>query len=162
MPSFDIVSEVNLQEVKNAVEHVRKEIGTRYDFKGSKSSVDLTVENLITVVADDNMKLQALQELLRQKLAKRGVSPKSVEFKDPVPAASNTLRQEVVVKQGLTDEELKRINKLIKEKKLKVTGQIQDKQIRVTAKKRDDLQEIIGYLRTAVTDINLQFLNFRD
>ncbi len=162
MPSFDVVSEVNTQEVKNAVEHVKKEINTRYDFKGSKSSVELTKDTLITVIADDNMKLQALQGLLREKFAKRGVSPKSIEFKTPVPAASDTLRQELEIKQGLKDDELKRINKIIKEQKLKVTSQIQGNQLRVTGKKRDDLQACIAALQTTVTDLDLQFINFRD
>ena len=163
MPSFDIVSIVNVQEVKNAVEHVRKEISTRYDFKGSKSSVEyLEDKSLIVVIGDDKMKLQALQELLKQKLAKRGVSPKSVKFEDPTPAASDTLRQQVIIKQGLSDEEVKKINKSIKGMTLKVSSQIQGDQIRVTGKKRDDLQAVIAQLRKDIADLELQFVNFRD
>jgi len=162
MPSFDIVSEVDIQEVRNAVDQVRREVATRYDFKGSKSSLEFSEETLIVIVADDKMKLAALQELLKQKLAKRGVSVKSVEFKDPQPAGSDTLRQEVLLKQGLKDEELKRINKHIKTVGVKVASQIQGQQLRVTGKKRDDLQDIIASLRKDMTDLELQFTNFRD
>lgn len=163
MPSFDVVSEVNMQEVKNAVDQVLREIGTRYDFKGSKSSVELKEkENLIILVADDKMKLAAVQEMLKQKLAKRGVSLRSVEFKDASAAGGDTLRQEVVVKQGLSDEERKRINKAIKGMSFKVSSQIQDQQIRVTGKKRDDLQGVIQVLRTEIKDVELQFINFRE
>lgn len=162
MPSFDVVSQVNMMEVRNAVEHVRKEISTRYDFKGSKSSVDLEQETHIQLLADDKMKLSAIQELLKQKLAKRGVSPRAVEFKDPVPASGDSLRQEVLIKQGLKEEDLKRINKLIKAKGFKVTSQIQGEQLRVSGKKRDDLQAVIASLRQEVNDLELQFVNFRD
>ncbi len=162
MPSFDVVSEVSVQEVRNAVDQVQREIKTRYDFKGSKSSIEFQEEALIVVVADDQLKLQALQDLLRQKLAKRGVSIRSVEFKDPQPAGSDTLRQEVIIKQGLKEEDLKRLNKQIKGLGLKVSSQIQGDQLRVTGKKRDDLQQVIQGLREAVSDLELQFTNFRD
>lgn len=161
MPSFDIVSKADLQEVRNAVDQAKREITTRYDFKDSKASVDIT-DTLITVVADDNMKLKALQEILKLKLAKRNVSLKCVEFKDAQPAGGDMLRQEVIVKQGLSDEEQKKINKSIKTQKQKVTSQIQGEQIRVTGKKRDDLQAIIGFLRTEFKDLELQFVNFRE
>lgn len=162
MPSFDVVSEINIQEVRNAVDQVKREIGTRYDFKGSKSSVDFVDDAQIIIVADDKMKLAAMQELLRQKLSKRGVSTKSVEFKDPQPAGSDTLRQEILLKQGLKDDELKRLNKHIKGLGLKVASQIQGNQLRVTGKKRDDLQSVIACLRRDLTDLELQFTNFRD
>ena len=163
MPSFDIVSEVNMQEVKNAVEQVTREITTRYDFKGSKSSIELLEkEKQIIIVADDKMKLQAVQEITRQKLAKRGVSLKSLEWKDEAVAGGDTLRQEITIKQGIETEDLKRLNKLIKEMKEKVTSQIQGDQLRVTGKKRDDLQVVIANLKRSVTDIELQFINFRE
>ncbi|RIL11545.1 MAG: YajQ family cyclic di-GMP-binding protein [Proteobacteria bacterium] len=162
MPSFDVVSIVNSQEVKNAIDQVQRELTQRYDFKGSKSSVELKDIATIEVVADDTMKLQAIQELMRQKFAKRGVSNKSVKFSDPIKGASDTLRQEVRVKQGLTDEELKRLNKSIKDLKIKVTAQIQGDQLRVSGKKRDDLQGVIAALRNSIQDIDLQFVNFRD
>ncbi|MBX7136984.1 MAG: YajQ family cyclic di-GMP-binding protein [Oligoflexia bacterium] len=161
MPSFDVVSEVNLQEVTNAVDQTRREISTRYDFKDSKSSVELKVAE-IHIVADDNMKLKAVQDILRQKLSKRGVSLKMVVFEDPIPGGGDTLKQTVKVKQGLQDEELKRVNKAIKEMKFKVTSQIQGNQLRVTGKKRDDLQEVIGALKGQIQDLELQFTNFRE
>ncbi|MBN8549986.1 MAG: YajQ family cyclic di-GMP-binding protein [Deltaproteobacteria bacterium] len=162
MPSFDVVSKVELQEVKNALDQTSREIGTRYDFKGSKSSVELKEDTLIILMADDDMKQKAVQEILRTKLSKRGVSLKSVEFKDPTRAGGDMLRQEIVIKQGLSDDDLKKVNKAIKEQKAKVTSQIQGNQIRVTGKKRDDLQEVIAYLRTTMKDLELQFINFRD
>jgi cyclic-di-GMP-binding protein len=163
MPSFDVVSTVNMQEVKNAVEQVQREITTRYDFKGSKSSIELKEkEAQIIIVADDNMKLAAMQDILRQKLSKRGVSLKSTEWKDAAPAGGDTIRQEVIVKQGLSSDELKRLNKAIKEMKEKVSSQIQGDQLRVTGKKRDDLQSVISQLRASIKDIELQFVNLRD
>jgi len=161
MPSFDVVSEVNLQEVLNAVDQVKREIGTRYDFKDSKSTIDLK-DTEITIVADDQMKLKAIQELLKQKLAKRGVSLKSVSFEEAQPAGGDLIRQLVKIKQGLDDEQLRRVNKLIKASGMKVTSQIQGNQLRISGKKKDDLQAIIAHLRSNITDIELQYINFRD
>jgi cyclic-di-GMP-binding protein len=161
MPSFDIVSSVEMQEVVNAVDQTRREIETRYDFKGSKATVTLSKE-IIEVLADDQMKLDAIDEILRQKLAKRQISLKSVKFGDAKKAGGDMLRQEVTVKQGLTEEELKRVQKLIKAEKFKVTAQTQGDEIRVSGKKRDDLQTVIGFLRSSVEDIDLQYVNFRD
>lgn len=163
MPSFDIVSEVNIQEVKNAVDQTQREIGTRYDFKDSGATVELKEkEGVIQLHGPDKLRMSAMQEILRQKLSKRGVSQKSVTFEDPQPAGGDTLKQIVTIKQALSDDEKKRINKLIKETKLKVTSQIQGDQVRVTGKKRDDLQTAIATLRSSVTDIELQFTNFRE
>lgn len=162
MPSFDVVSKVELQEVKNAIDQTMREIGTRYDFKGSKSSVELAEETLMVILADDDLKLRSVQDILKAKLAKRGVSLKSIEFKDATKAGGDMLRQEVVIKQGLADDDLKKINKTIKEHKAKVTSQIQGNQIRVTGKKRDDLQAVIAHLRSSMTQLELQFINFRD
>lgn len=162
MPSFDVVSKVNIQEVKNALDQARREIETRYDFRDSKSEIDFKDEALIVLIADDQMKLGAVRDILQTRLAKRGVSLKSLEFKDPQKAGGDMLRQEVLVKQGLKDDELKRINKSIKELKLKVTSQIQGDQVRVSGKKRDDLQSAISALRGAITDLELQYVNFRD
>lgn len=161
MPSFDVVSKVDEQEVRNAVDQVQREITTRYDFRGSKTSVVLE-ELLIKIHTEDKMRLGSVQTLLREKLAKRGVSLKLVEFKEPVAAGGDTLKQEVVAKQGLSDDELKRLNKIIKNQKIKVTSQIQGDQLRVSGKKRDDLQSIIAVLKAEVTDLELQFVNFRD
>jgi hypothetical protein len=150
-----------MQEVKNAVDQVHREITTRFDFRDSKSSIELEEMN-IKLLADDKMKLAAIQDVLRQKLAKRSVSLKTVEFKDPEPAGGDMIRQLVVVKQGLSDDELKKINKAIKASKLKVSSQIQGVQIRVTGKKRDDLQLAIAALRSEFKDLELQFTNFRE
>lgn len=161
MPSFDVVSEVNMQEVTNAVDQVRREIGTRYDFKGAKCEVALESDG-IHLLADDEMRLKAVQEILRQKLAKRGVSLKSVVFEESQKAGGDMLKQLVIVKQGLAEDELKKIVKLIKTEKFKVQAQIQGDQLRVTGKKRDDLQEVIGFLKRTVQDTDLQYTNFRE
>jgi len=163
MPSFDVVSEVDMQEVKNAVDQAQREIGQRYDFKGSKSSLELKEkESQIILVADDKLKLSALQDILRQRLSKRNVSMKSVEFADPVPAGGDTIRQVATIKMALKDEELKKLNKTIKDTKLKVTSHIQGAQLSVSGKNRDDLQSVIAHLKKSITDIELQFNNFRD
>jgi uncharacterized protein YajQ (UPF0234 family) len=163
MPSFDVVSEVNKQEVKNAVDQTTREIQTRYDFKDSKATVELNEKDwIITLHCPDKLKMSALEEILRQKLSKRGVSLKSVKFEGAQPAGGDTLRQLVTIKQGLSEEERKRVTKMIKEAKLKVTAQIQGDQVRVTGKQRDDLQTAIARLRTEITDVELQFINFRD
>jgi uncharacterized protein YajQ (UPF0234 family) len=163
MPSFDVVSEVNKQEVKNAVDQTTREIQTRYDFKDSKATVELNEkDSVITLHAPDKLKMGALEEILRQKLSKRGVSLKSVKFEGSQPAGGDTLRQLVTIKQGLSEDERKRVTKMIKEAKLKVTAQIQGDQVRVTGKQRDDLQTAIAKLKTSITDIELQFINFRD
>lgn len=163
MPSFDIVSEVNIQEVKNAVDQVSREISQRYDFKDSKATVEFKEkEGEILLHGPDKLRLSSMEEILRQKLAKRGVSLKSCTFNEAQPAGGDTLKLTVTVKQALNDEEKKRINKLVKESKLKLTSQIQGDQVRVTGKKRDDLQAAIAYLRTSTDDLDLQFTNFRE
>ena len=163
MPSFDVVSKVNIQEVKNAVDQTSREIQTRYDFKGANATVELQEkEGVIQLHGPDKLRMSAMEEILRQKLSKRGVSLKSITFEDLTPAGGDTLRQKVVVKQGLSEEERKRLNKFIKDAKLKVTSQIQGDQVRVTGKNKDDLQATIAQLRTNMTDLDLQFTNFRD
>ena len=161
MPSFDVVSSVDMAEVGNAVDQTRREIQTRYDFKDSKSEVTQKGE-LVEILADDDMRLRAVQDILKQKLAKRQVSLKSVTFEDPQKAGGDMLRQEIQIKQGLSTDELKRLNKLIKAEKFKVSSQSQGDQLRVTGKKRDDLQTVIGFLKSKVEDLDLQFTNFRD
>lgn len=164
MPSFDIVSEVNLQEVDNAINQVRKEIGTRYDFKGSIAEIKFTEkDSKLEILADDKMKLQALVEILNQKMSKRGISLKSLDYKDPEKASGDALRQTVILKQGISTDDGRKLVKKIKELPVKkVQAQIQDDQVRVTAPKRDDLQEVIQALKASVDDIDLQFTNFRD
>lgn len=162
MPTFDVVSKVNMQEVDNAVNQARKEISTRYDFKDSKSKIDYDEES-ITLLADDSMKLKAITEILNQKMTKRGISVRSLEYKDAEPASGDMIRQSVIIKQGISTDDGRKIVKLIKEMGVKkVQAQIQDDQIRVTGPKRDDLQEVIGMLKQKATDWDLQFVNFRD
>lgn len=162
MPSFDVVSKADKQEVRNAVDQALREIASRFDFRGSKSTIEQKSDEEIVIVADDKMRLGAVQEILKLKFAKRNVSLKSVVFEEPTAAGGDTLRQMVRVKQGLTDDELKKLNKEIKATKLKISSQIQGDQLRVTGKKRDDLQAAIAHLRQAMPDIELQFVNFRD
>ena len=163
MPSFDVVVSVNAQEVVNAVDQVTREYTTRFDFKGSKASVELKAkEQEIIVLADDDMKLKALQEMIKQKLAKRGVSLKSVVFEAETQAGGSMLRQLVKIKQSLSSEELKRLSKSVKDSKIKVAASIQGEQLRVTGKNRDDLQTCIQYLKDNAADLDLQFTNFRE
>ena len=161
-PSFDIASEVDLQEVDNAVNQSIKEIGTRYDFKGAKCSFEFNREKkIIIIVAADDMKLKAMQDMLTTKGAKRNISPKAFKFKDPEDALGGSLRQTVELVLGLSQEMAKKIVKLIKDTKLKVQGSIQGEKIRVSGKKLDDLQEIQKMLREKTLEVPLQFENYR-
>lgn len=161
MPSFDVVSKVDMQELDNAVNQAIKEIQTRYDFKGSKSKVELNSEH-IEIVADDKMKLEAIHQILNQKLVKRGIGLKSLDYKEPEKASGDALRQKVEIKQGISTEDGKKINKKIKDLGLKkVSSQIQGDQVRVNGPKRDDLQEVIAALKSSI-DLELQFVNFKD
>jgi uncharacterized protein YajQ (UPF0234 family) len=163
MPSFDVVSKVDIQEVKNAVNQCEREVKTRFDFKDTLAEYELNEKDgIITVHGADRLRMGALEEILKQKLSKRGVSLKSVTFEEPQPAGGDTLKQKVIIKQGLSDDERKRLNREIKDSKLKVTSQIQGDQLRVSGKNRDDLQSVIALLRSKVTDLEMQFVNFRD
>lgn len=161
MPSFDIVSEVNLQEVDNAINQTAKEIGTRYDFKGSKSKVEHEGA-VITVVADDDYKLEQVIEVLKEKLVRRKIEPGVLDFAKPEQASGNLIRQVITVKQGVDTELAKKIVKMIKGSKVKVQAAIQGDAVRVTGKKRDDLQEIIAKVKEAGFELPLQYINFRD
>jgi cyclic-di-GMP-binding protein len=160
MPSFDICSEIDLQEVRNAVDQANREIATRFDFKGVKASFELA-EGKILMVAEQEFQLQQMMDILRQKLVKRSVDLKALDPRDPITTL-NAARQEVGLKQGVDAETAKRMVKAIKASKLKVQAQIQGDQVRVTGKKRDDLQEAIAELRTEDWGLPLQFTNFRD
>lgn len=163
MPSFDVTVKVNNAEVLNAVDQTKRELSTRYDFKGSKSSIELQEKEMeITLLADDNMKLSALQEMSKQKLAKRGISLKSVSYEPETQAGGGMLRQIIKIKQSLTPEELKKLAKIIKDKKMKVTPSIQGEQLRISGKKRDDLQQCMKILESEAEDLDLEFDNFRD
>jgi uncharacterized protein YajQ (UPF0234 family) len=162
MPSFDVVSEVDRQEVKNAVDQAQREIGTRFDFKGTNSSIEQNdlVLTLRTVSED---RLAALRQVLEERLVKRGVSLKGVDYGKVEQASGDTVRQVVTIKVGIGSDKAREINKLIKEKGPKgVSSQTQGDQIRVTGKKRDDLQTVIAELKAADLGIPLQFTNFRD
>ncbi|RNC72321.1 MAG: YajQ family cyclic di-GMP-binding protein [Desulfuromonadales bacterium] len=161
MPSFDIVSKVDMQEVDNAVNQTVKEIGQRYDFKGSKCEVTLE-KDAIKILADDDFRLKAIVDILQSKFIKRGISAKALQYGKAEPASGSMVRQIVTVQQGISKEKGKDIVAVIKESKLKVQGQIQDDQVRVTGKNRDDLQQAIQLLRGKDLGIELQFVNFRD
>ena len=161
MPSFDIVSEVDKQEIKNAVEQVNKEVANRFDFKGSDARVE-QAEQVLTVYADDDFKLDQVQEVLNAKLIKRGIDIRCLEIGDSEKVSGNKAKRLVTVKSGLDTELSKKIVKLLKEAKLKVTASIQGDSVRVAGAKRDILQEAIALVRKNVSDFPLQFQNFRD
>ncbi|MFZ3209630.1 MAG: YajQ family cyclic di-GMP-binding protein [Geobacteraceae bacterium] len=160
MPSFDIVSKVEMNEVDNAVNQTVKEISQRYDFKGSKCEVAL--ENVaIRVLADDDFRLKAILDILQSKFIKRGLSLKALQYGKAESASGGMVRQIITIQQGISKEHGKEINNFIKEFKLKVQSQIQDDQVRVTGKNIDDLQEVIRLLKTKEMGIEMQFINFR-
>ncbi|WP_426446977.1 YajQ family cyclic di-GMP-binding protein [Paenibacillus sp. S-38] len=158
--SFDIVSKLDMQEMNNAINQAEKEIATRFDFKGSKSSIALDKEELV-VVSDDDFKLQNVLDILQSKMAKRGISLKNLEYGKVEGASSGTVRQRIKVKQGVDQDNAKKINIMIRDSKLKVKSQIQGDQIRVTGKSKDDLQAVMALLRKADLPLDLQFINFR-
>lgn len=161
MPSFDVVSKVDMQEIDNAVNQARKEIEQRYDFKGTKNELDLAKDTLNILAADD-YKLDAILEILRGKLARRNLSPKCFEYGKRETASHNQARMKVTIVQGISKEKGKEVVQAIKDSKLKVQAQIMEDQVRVTGKKIDDLQEVIQALRGKDFDIELQFVNMRD
>ncbi|MGH8637590.1 MAG: YajQ family cyclic di-GMP-binding protein [Burkholderiales bacterium] len=161
--SFDITSGVDLQEVDNAVNQAKKEVAQRYDFKGSRASVDLNrTENTITLVADDEFKLNALWEILQGRMVRRGVPTKNLTLADVERAANDTVRRVVSLQQGIPTEAAKEIVKFLKDRKLKkVQAAIQADQVRVTSGSKDDLQEAIRLLREHDFGVALQFGNYR-
>ena len=161
MPSFDIVSQVNEQEVKNAIEQTNKEITNRYDFKGSDARVEQTKLEL-TVFADDEFKLGQVMDVLRGRLAKRNVDVRHLESASVEKISGDKVKQVVKVKVGIPQEKGKEIQKLIKDSKLKVQASLQGDAVRVSGAKKDDLQNAIQLVKKAVADLPLQFINFRD
>ncbi len=162
MPSFDIVSKTDIHEIDNALAGVRREIETRFDFKGSRCTVERN-ENDITLLADDEPKLQQMQELLRVYVTRRKLEAAALDFsKKPERAAGDALRHVVTVKQGIAQELAKTIVKGIKDSKMKVQVSIQGDELRVTGKKRDDLQDAIQLVRGMKIEQPLQYINFRD
>ena len=161
MPSFDVVSRLDLAEVDNAVAGIDREISTRFDFKGSKCSVKRE-EGAIQLIADDDLKLKQMHELLKVHLTRRKVDPGALDFKTPEKASGNTLRQSVVLRQGVDGDLARQLVREIKDSKLKVQVAIQGDELRVSAKKRDDLQAAISVMRGLKIAQPLQYLNFRD
>jgi hypothetical protein len=160
MASFDIVSEINLQEVDNAVNQARKEVEGRYDFKGSVAEIQWDKKEII-ILAEDDYKVEAMGSILQSKLHRRGVDIKSFKFDKPEPAGGKMLRQKITMVQGIEKEVAKDIVKLIKDTKLKVQPQIMDDKVRVTSKSIDELQETIAKVRAGNFPIPLQFNNMR-
>ncbi|MCX5705498.1 MAG: YajQ family cyclic di-GMP-binding protein [Candidatus Omnitrophica bacterium] len=160
--SFDVVSEVDLQEMDNAVNQASKELAQRYDFKGSKSSIayDRT-EKLVTLIADDDFKLRALTDMLVGRMAKRGISVKSLKFNDPEKAFEGYLRQKIEICMGIDKENAKKLTGIIKELGLKAQAQIEGEKIKVSSAKKDDLQAVIAHLRALEFPIPLSFCNYR-
>ncbi len=161
MPSFDIVCETDMQEMDNAVNQARKEIATRYDFKGSRSSIELQ-DGVITIIGDDDAKVHAVAEILRARMARRNLDPKCLDYGPIEDASGGTRRQAIRIKQGVSQELAKQIVKRIKQEKMKVQAAIQGDQVRVSGKKRDDLQAVIALVRGMDADRPLKFTNFRD
>lgn len=161
MPSFDIVSRIEIPEVDNAIQGAMREIATRYDFKGSSSSIKRTDEEIL-ITADDELKMKQVQELLRGHMAKRKVDVGSLEFQSPQKASGKSLRQTVLIKQGIERDLGQKIVKMIKGSKLKVQVAIQGDELRVSAKKRDDLQDTIAMIKSSGISQPLQYVNFRD
>ena len=161
MPSFDVVSQVDMQEVANALQQTRREIQQRYDFKDSQTSIDQE-EGKLTITSDDDFKVKAVVEVLQGKLAKRNVSLKSLEYGKVEPAGGGLARQVITNHQVLDTDDGRELMKIIKGTKIRVQAQIQNDQIRVTGKKRDDLQEVIQALRGIDFRRPLQYVNFRD
>lgn len=163
MPSFDVVSEIDRMEVKNAVDQSLRELTTRFDFKGSVATIELDAKTgNILLTVDDGAKMKALREIVTGKLAKRGVDLRNVDHKDPDISPLGHSRQEIAIKQGLEGEKGKEISRAIKALGLKVQAAFQDGQVRVTGTKRDDLQKVIASLRSADFEVALNFKNFRD
>jgi len=161
VPSFDIVSRIDLAEVDNALAGIKREITTRFDFKGSKCAIDRN-ESEITVTADDDLKLKQMHELLKVHLTRRKVEPGALDFKTPEKAAGNTLRQAIALKQGIDADLARRLVREVKDSKLKVQAAVQGGELRITGKKRDDLQAAIGLVRGLKIEQPLQYVNFRE
>jgi cyclic-di-GMP-binding protein len=161
MPSFDIVSEVDVQEIDNALNQARKELATRFDFKGSVAEI-LSEKDKITLTAEDASRLRGLREIVIGKLGKRGVDLRNVEQVEPAISPLGHARQELKIQQGLEGDKAKEIIAAIKAAGFKVQNQLQDRQIRVTGKKRDDLQDVIQFVRSKDFGVATAFKNFRD
>lgn len=161
MPSFDIVSRIELAEVDNAIAGMTREIATRFDFKGSKCTIERK-EEILTLLADDELKLKQMHELLRVHLTRRKVEPGALDYKSPEKASGNTLRQTIMLRQGVGADLARQLIREIKDRKLKVQVSLQGDELRVAGKKRDDLQDAIALVRGLKIEQPLQYLNFRE
>ena len=161
MPSFDTVCEANLVEVKNAVENTAKEIATRFDFKGTSASIEIKDKD-ITLIGDADFQLTQIEDVLRNKLTKRNVDVRFLDMGDVQKIGGDKVKQVIKVRNGIESELAKKIQKLLKDSKLKVQGAIQEDKVRVSGAKRDDLQAAMALIRKDVTDVPLSFDNFRD
>lgn len=161
MPSFDVVSETNMQEIDNALNSAKRELSNRWDFKGSKSSFENDKEG-ITILADNDMQLKALTDMLKVHLTKRSVDTKCLDFGKEEMASGGAIRVHIKLKKGIDQESAKKITKGIKEAGMKIQASIQGEQVRVTGKQRDDLQEAMTFIKGLGLDLPLQFTNFRD
>ena len=163
MPSFDLVSKIDMQEIDNAVNSVLRELTNRYDFKGIKFSIEVDhKENLIKLAAEDSYKLGAIRDSLKTYGVKRGIDPKAFDFQKEEDASGNSVRQEVKLRNGIEQEVAKKITKQIKDKKLKVQASIRGDEVRIEGKNLDDLQVVMNDLRSSSFEVPLQFINFRD
>ncbi|HXJ09194.1 MAG TPA: YajQ family cyclic di-GMP-binding protein [Burkholderiales bacterium] len=165
MPSFDIVSQVNQQEVKNAIEQANKEIANRYDFKGSDARIEQRIDHAsleLSVFADDDFKLGQVMDVLRGRLAKRAVDVRYLDPGTVEKVSGDKVKQPVKIKNGIAQDKAKAMVKLIKDSKLKVAASIQGDAVRISGAKKDDLQAAIQLVRSSVSDLPLQFINFRD
>lgn len=162
MPSFDVVSQLNLQEVDNAVNQARKEVAQRYDFKDTRTAIDWDKKEKITIESADEFKVKAVDDVLREKLARRQVALKALDPGKIEPGPGGRAKQEIKLRQGIDADHAREIVKLLKDTKLKVQAQIMGDQVRVSGKKRDDLQAAIQAIKAKDLDLPLQFLNFRD
>jgi len=160
--SFDAVSKIDMQEVDNALNQARKEIAQRYDFKGSKTTLDLdTKENKLTVTSDDDFKVKSVVDIVESKMIKRGVSIKALKFGKIEPAAGGAARQVITLQSGIDKENAKKITTLVKNSGLKVQAQIMGDQLRISGKNKDDLQAVMQMIRDADFDFAVQFVNYR-
>lgn len=160
--SFDIVSELNLQEIDNAVNQANKEISTRYDFKNSKSKVIWNkVDDEVVIEADDDYKLRSVQDVFHSKLVRRGIDLRALDYKKPEQASGGTMRQTAKIQQGIDTEKAREIVKIIKNSKIKVQAAVEGSKVRVSGKNKDDLQKVIQMLKEQDLGIPLQFANYR-
>lgn len=159
--SFDVVSKVDMQEVKNAVDQATKEVNARFDLKNSKSKIDIEGADAIQLASQDEYTLKAVIEILSQKLVKRGVSLKNLEYEKIEPASNSSIRQKIKLKQGIESDSAKKITALVKDSKLKAQASIQGDTVRIVSKDRDILQQVMAKLRAGDFGVELQFTNFR-